>query len=98
ARTALLQWLVAFALVLPLIRFVGEADEHDYEATTESAATFSSLGRLQRLLFHPHGDGYHAEHHRYPPIPHHHLRRMRSTLLVIDPYWIYSPAHDGVLK
>jgi fatty acid desaturase len=97
ALVGLLIWLLAFSALLPAIRLVGESEEHDYSASTEFAGTYSSLGRLQRVVFHPHGDGYHAEHHRYPRVPHHHLRQTRQELLALDESWKLAPVRHRVV-
>jgi fatty acid desaturase len=97
AAIAALHWFVSFLIVLPFIRLAGEADEHDYERGSEYAATFSSLGRWQRFWLHPHGDGFHAEHHRYPRIPHHRLAWARRQLLAIDPTWHAAPTRRGIV-
>jgi fatty acid desaturase len=58
------EWLVAFPVALPLVRFVAESSEHVYEGTsTVFDATITNLGFLQRFMFHPHNDGYHTVHH-----------------------------------
>ncbi len=98
ARVALLYWIASFAIGLPIIRMIGEADEHDYGGSTEFEGTYSSLGRTQRFIFHPHGDGYHAEHHRYARVPHHRLRRLRKDLLSLDPAWIHAPFRSRVME
>jgi fatty acid desaturase len=73
ARTAVsayVAWLLAYLFFLPVIRFVGESSEHIYrQASTVFDATISNLGRLQRVVFHPHGDGYHTVHHMWPGVP-----------------------------
>jgi fatty acid desaturase len=85
AIAAATTWLCAYIIVLPVIRFVGESDEHCYEdARTVFDATVSSLGRIQRLVFHPHGDGYHTVHHMWPGVPHHRIARLHRALLASD--------------
>ncbi|MFJ1706962.1 fatty acid desaturase family protein [Kitasatospora sp. NPDC088346] len=84
--TAGVVWLTALLLVLPALRFVSEADEHVYtDSTTVFDATVTNTGRLQRLLFHPHADGYHTVHHMWPGIPHHRLARVHRRLMAEDP-------------
>jgi fatty acid desaturase len=79
-----LYWCVPFFLVLPILRFIAEAEEHVYAgATTIGAATVSNLGWLHRWMFHPHGDGYHALHHLRPAIPHHRLAIAHRRLLTV---------------
>lgn len=78
-------WLFAHFVLLPPLRLVAEANEHVYsDARTVFDATVSNTGRLQRLLFHPHADGYHTVHHMWPGIPHHSLRRIHRLLLSED--------------
>jgi fatty acid desaturase len=79
-------WLVGFLLALPVIRLFGEASEHVYTGTdTVFDATISNLGRWQRLVVHPHNDGYHTVHHLWPGVPHHALRSLHESLLEHDP-------------
>jgi fatty acid desaturase len=81
-----LQWLVAFFVVLPAIRFVAEAGEHRYTGTgTLLSSTINNDGIVHRLLFHPHNDGYHLTHHLWPTVPHHRLRWLHTRLTGLDP-------------
>ena len=76
----------AFALVLPVIRLIGEADEHKYIGTDNVFdATMVNDGWLLRLLIHPHNDGYHLTHHLWPGVPHHRLGRLHTLLEDVDP-------------
>ncbi|SDT77300.1 Fatty acid desaturase [Streptomyces sp. TLI_053] len=78
-------WLFAYLVLLPPLRLVAEADEHVYsDARTVFDATVSNIGWVQRLLFHPHADGYHTVHHMWPGIPHHAVRRVHRLLLAED--------------
>ncbi len=78
-------WFGAFAMVLPVLRFVGEVQEHDYQAgTTQFEMTVSNTGALNWFI-HPHGDGHHVEHHCFPLVPGHQLRRLSYELAVLDP-------------
>ena len=90
-------WVIASSTVLPLLRLVGEADEHNYAQSTEFRATYTVTGFWHRFFFHPHGDGFHAEHHRYPRVPHHKLARLRAELLHADPTWRSAPTRSGLL-
>jgi fatty acid desaturase len=86
AVAATAMWIVAFGLVLPVIRFIAESSEHIYRNTdTVFDATVSNLGLVQRALFHPHGDGYHTVHHMWPGVPHHRIAKLHRTLLANDP-------------
>ena len=51
----------------------GTAQNAGIGATSVAEATTSNIGLLDRLLIHPHGDGYHVAHHLWPRIPHHQL-------------------------
>ncbi|HWG98511.1 MAG TPA: fatty acid desaturase [Pilimelia sp.] len=85
ASGALAVWLLGHALALPVIRFVGESSEHVYRGTeTVVDATISNLGLVQRLVFHPHGDGYHTVHHLWPGVPHHRIAALHRALLRRD--------------
>ncbi|MDX3500426.1 fatty acid desaturase family protein [Streptomyces sp. ATCC51928] len=88
ALAAGLGWLATHLVGLPALRFVGEANEHVYrEADTVFGGTVSNIGLRQRLLFHPHGDGFHTVHHLWPGVPHHRIARLHRELLAHDePY------------
>jgi len=80
------EWMGAFVLVLPVIRLIGEADEHKYRGTDNVFdATMINDGRLLGLLIHPHNDGYHLVHHLWPSVPHHKLGRLHALLEETDP-------------
>ncbi|MFH8737133.1 fatty acid desaturase family protein [Streptomyces sp. NPDC017964] len=79
-------WLTGFALVLPVLRFIGESSEHSYhDADTVFDSTITNIGPLQRRLIHPHSDGYHTVHHLWPGAPHHQLRLLHDELMTADP-------------
>ncbi|WP_053084713.1 fatty acid desaturase family protein [Streptomyces viridochromogenes] len=79
-------WLVSAFVVLPVLRLVAESDEHIYsDCDTVFDATITNVGLVQRVLIHPHADGYHTVHHLWPGIPHHSLRRVHTTLMAQDP-------------
>lgn len=79
-------WICAHTIVWPAVRFVGESGEHAYRGTTTVfEATVSSLGLAQRLMFHPHGDGYHTVHHMWPGVPHFRIGRLHRVLIERDP-------------
>lgn len=79
-------WIAIFVGPLSIVRFLGEAEEHDYlNTTTEFEATISNVGLIDRLLIHPHGDGYHLAHHLWQRVPHHRLRSFDRTACQIDP-------------
>jgi fatty acid desaturase len=79
-------WLAGFYIALPVIRFLGESNEHVYTGQdTVFDSTISNLGLLQRVLIHPHGDGYHTVHHLWPGVPHHQIRRLHRRLVAADP-------------
>ncbi len=81
-------WALSFFGSLTVIRFVAEANEHQYRTgTTVFSATVSNLGWIQRAVFHPHGDGYHSVHHLWPGVPHHRIARLHETLLDKDPVY-----------
>ena len=86
AVTAWLHWLLGYALVLPVIRMIGEAGEHRYLAgDTVFNATISNLGWAHRWIVHPHGDGHHTLHHLWSSVPHHQIRQMHESLAELDP-------------
>ncbi|MFO0754893.1 MAG: fatty acid desaturase [Byssovorax sp.] len=87
---ALVYWTAFFAIpflfVLPVIRLIGEADEHDYQATTIFEGTISNISFWAQLLIHPHGDGYHTLHHIAAWIPGPELARAHEWLMRADPH------------
>lgn len=85
AAAAWLHWLLGYALVLPVIRMIGEAGEHRYLAgDTVFNATISNLGWAHKWIVHPHGDGHHTLHHLWSSVPHHQIRRMHDALADLD--------------
>jgi fatty acid desaturase len=88
AGIAAAMWAGAYFLVLPVIRFVAESGEHMYRGTTTVFdATISNVGLAHRVIFHPHGDGYHTVHHMWPGVPHHQIARLHRLLLANDPQY-----------
>jgi fatty acid desaturase len=80
-------WLVPFMLILSVIRFIGEAGEHNYKAShTVFEGSNINQGLIPRLLVYAHGDGYHMIHHLFPSIPLHKLQRTHQFLLAADPH------------
>ena len=80
-------YLPAFAVVLPVIRALGEAGEHDYRLSAlndntkgELQRTFNNDGLLNWLL-HPFGDHFHIEHHEFPSLPQYNLYRLHAALM-----------------
>jgi fatty acid desaturase len=83
-----LTWAIPLFIVLPIIRFVAEAAEHEYvernSAHVTAKTTWNNIGWVHEWIFHPHNDGYHAVHHLYPFIPHHALRTAHEHLMRKD--------------
>lgn len=78
-------WLLPIMIVLPVIRFIGEAGEHIYRNTDNVLdATVSNYGLLHGLLIHPHNDGYHLLHHLTPTVPHFNLKKAHAFLSTAD--------------
>jgi fatty acid desaturase len=79
-------WLVAYALVLPTIRMLGEAGEHRYRyGNTVFNSTISNIGWAHRFIVHPHSDGLHSLHHLWSSVPHHQLKRVHEAIAALDP-------------
>ncbi|MFE3031362.1 fatty acid desaturase [Streptomyces canus] len=79
-------WLLGYGVLLPVVRFVGECNEHIYTGSqTVFDSTVSNLGLMSRIFIHPHGDGYHTVHHLWPGVPHHQIRKLHRRLVVNDP-------------
>jgi fatty acid desaturase len=79
-------WLVPAAAALPALRWVAEAEEHDYAAgSSELATTYTNLGWLRLAFFHPAGDAYHLVHHLWPGIPMRHHRKVHRMALEAIP-------------
>lgn len=86
AKTAAIIWLVAwvvpFVFVLPIVRFIGEIEEHRYDGSeTVVEATYTNIGLLQRLVLHPHADAYHTFHHLFAAVPFYRVRRCHLRLM-----------------
>jgi fatty acid desaturase len=78
----LLYWIIPSVLILPAITFIVLTSEHvSTFGVTEFERSRNKLGFFQRVLLHPHGDGYHMLHHLYPGIPHNHLGRAHRILM-----------------
>jgi fatty acid desaturase len=78
-----LGWLVPFVFVLPVIRFLGELEEHNYFAVggaSKVGMTNTNVGVVHRLILHPHADGYHTAHHLVPSVPFYKVRRLHRAL------------------
>lgn len=85
----LLTWVIPVFFMLPVVRFVAETAEHDYEDQDEATqvifkTTWSNVGWIHHWIFHPHNDGFHAVHHLYPSVPHHALPRVHARLIEED--------------
>lgn len=79
-------WLAPFVCLLPVLRFIAESGKHVYRSgQSEFACTVSNLGPVHRLVFHPHGDGFHVLHHLVRIIPHHQMSRAHGILEELDP-------------
>jgi fatty acid desaturase len=78
-------WLLPFAVVLPVIRFLGEIEEHRYDGVGSIiSATYTNVGFVQRALLHPHGDAYHTFHHLFPAVPFFRVGRVHRRLMADD--------------
>jgi fatty acid desaturase len=83
---ASLYWALGFAfpflVVLPMLRFIGEAEEHDYvdDEAKGLSKTFTNTGFIHRMLIHPHNDGLHTLHHLYPNVPHARLPELQKFI------------------
>lgn len=79
-------WCVPYLFFLPVIRFIGEIEEHDYTSLTSIFdATYTNIGGIQKLLLHPHGDAYHTLHHLFPSIPFFRIKRVHRELVLRHP-------------
>ncbi|OWK25643.1 hypothetical protein AJ87_08160 [Rhizobium yanglingense] len=84
-----LTWAIPIFFVLPVVRFIAEAAEHDYEEQESETqvifkTTWSNVGWIHHWIFHPHNDGFHAVHHLYPSVPHHALPKVHARLMQED--------------
>jgi fatty acid desaturase len=78
--------IVAFVIVLPFLRFWAEASKHRYAGgQSELESTYNNIGKLDRWLIHPSGDGFHLVHHYLASIPHHRLAQAHRLLSKRDP-------------
>jgi fatty acid desaturase len=82
----LLGWFVPLTLVLPVLRFIGEIEEHSYsDSMTVFTSTYTNIGFWQRLVFHPHNDAFHTVHHLFPSVPFFRVRRLHRHLVEREP-------------
>jgi fatty acid desaturase len=90
----------ALGLVLPTIRALGEAGEHDYAAgdcDTVVGRTFDNIGFVNGLL-HPFGDGWHVLHHLAPGVPQARLGVVMKRVIKMDPAFArYVRRRTGLL-
>lgn len=85
AALGLAHVVVAFLGPLPFVRIIGEAEEHRYgDGVTVLDTTVTNVGLVHGLLVHPHGDGYHVEHHLWTNVPHHRLGKLHRELVAVD--------------
>jgi fatty acid desaturase len=84
----LLTWGIPVFFVLPVVSFIAEAAEHDYDENGETQVifktTWSNIGWIHHWIFHPHNDGFHAVHHLYPSVPFHALPAVHKRLMDSD--------------
>jgi len=80
-----LGWAIPCLVVLPILRFIGEIEEHQYPVVTLLDSTNTNMGFFQSAILHPHGDGYHTLHHIYPTIPFFRIARAHRALIKVDP-------------
>lgn len=81
-------WLLPSLVVLPVIRSIAEAEEHDYgRGETEFEATFTNNGLLHHILWHPWNDAYHQIHHMFPNISQRHHHKVHRLLMEHDPIY-----------
>ncbi|MFO0532311.1 fatty acid desaturase [Brevundimonas sp.] len=86
AGPALLLWAATvalpFILILPPLRAIAEAEEHDWAHADQSdyRSTYNNLGAVHRLLIHPFNDAYHLVHHLFGEVPTTRLGRLHRAL------------------
>jgi len=90
-------WVVPFFTSYQLIKFIAEAGEHSglySEALASEPLAVKSVEMSRnmipslplKLLFYPHGDGYHMLHHRFPAVPGLNLAKLHAHLCVTGWY------------
>ncbi len=78
-------FLAPFIFILPILRFIGESNEHDYLEYGEIIVkTFANTGHVNKMIFHPHNDGYHTLHHVLPSIPFYNLSKAHYELIRVE--------------
>lgn len=79
-------WLVPMIFILPMLRIIGELNEHIYvDGAAEFSSTINNVGWVHELIFHPWQDGYHLVHHLFPGVPNLKLAELHDLLLENDP-------------
>lgn len=92
-------WLTPMFVVLPVLRSIAEAEEHDYwRANTELATTFTNTGLVHHWLVHPWHDAYHVVHHMYPSIPQANHRLVHEALMMEDEAYRSAPQRTFMLE
>lgn len=81
---------LSFWFILPVLRSIAEYGEHDYDrGNTIFDTTFNNISLLDKLLFHPTGDGYHLVHHLYPSVTWWNQRKVNDFLCQKDKGYIH---------
>lgn len=92
-------WVVPATVVLPVLRSIAEAEEHDYErGDTEFDTTFTNIGWLHVLLIHPFNDPYHLVHHMFPAIPAINHHKVHALLIQHDPAYQAALHRTEILR
>lgn len=91
-------WVIPAIAVLPVLRSIAEAEEHDYgRGDTEFTTTFTNIGWIHVLLLHPFNDAYHLVHHMFPAIPAVNHHKVHALLIKHDPAYRASLHRARVL-
>lgn len=86
AATLAVTWFLGMFAILPVVRSIAEASEHDYTlGSSELSTTFNNIGLIDRWFLHPAGDAWHVLHHLYPSIPWWKQKSAHAYLMTHDP-------------
>jgi len=91
---------ISLLVVLPIVRAMAEAGEHDYARADASVLerTFDNRGPINYAV-HPFGDGMHLTHHLAPGVPQWRLKKLHRWLLENEAgYRLLARYRSGLLS
>tara|TARA_B100000029_G_C17419515_1_gene903766 strand:- start:98 stop:1021 length:924 start_codon:yes stop_codon:yes gene_type:complete len=96
----LLYWILPFFTVFKGLRRLRTMAEHFSIPGDVRSRTVFTHG-IEKYLFAPHNTSYHGEHHLFPNVPYHNLKKLHEVLFQkpgITSHISYTKGYTGVLK